>query len=1172
MRRADESRLESPNAGYRVRLGRMLRLTLGAAVMASVGCGDSTAPEPTVTSVAISPSNSALGVSESVQLSVTVTDSDGANVADPSVTWSSDDTSVATVDDDGLVTAVAPGVATIEATVDGVSGEHTATVARNAYLASFEALVGDTLRAGQFFANDPSALEGVAGIVVALDDAAEVVRITLVDRTRSVVGGPYDLAPAPSDDFEQLHVATSGVTLGGESDLTVDAWVWEPMTGQHELALVFDGRGTGAGAPSAGGARAPGGAAAPMRSPEDRAGHIEFWNSLGEDVTAMDRWARTIQHIVDVNLPQYTDEDLFVEAVTDDMVDIFVNDEDYRLILIDEGWPTVPQIQQLRDPGQLTGLTPVFRNGEGRVRHFAANAALSEDGIPDPVIAFFGNSLGGDWFPENDPTGDETADRETNALGRAFADELTRLWNRQAAGELTETIGDGRSVDLWMRDSFGEDVVRLEILPEDIPTVELGGTLALTANALAPDGTVLTGEELEWTSTNPEAATVDQNGLVTRVGPGETQIIVTAARGGANVSIALFASLRVTGPSEIVFEHVVGVTECLQAIGTFTMANTAGVPVDWNFFETVYGGVLRLDGDPGFGTLAPGQSVNVTARFLCSTNDSFSNSIEINGSTGLEGDFFRILIPVTGNIDARPGTLTVTTSTSGENLPDQYRVFDVLSDADLGTIGLNETKAFPNAPAGSYPVQLVPVSSGEANCTSSEGMIRDVTVPAGGDAALSFEVTCTSVAPAVTITSPEDGASFTDDAQISFIGSAVDAIDGVITDDASLSWTSSIDGDICVGTGCLIQLSPGEHVITLTATDSDGNEGQDQITITVTAGLGVVQRPVPGAIIERLSPGEGAREIAVAGWSPFIWDVSTDMTEPISGLFQDRFVHLIPGLYANTVTGYQYVYADASGWTQVPGNDQVKQMSKGPDGNAYGVSGIGEGKSVQRDPETGQVSTLTYPVNNLEGMWSNGEYAVAWQTEGDGNAAFNRSSPILIRLASTLAILALTGDDVGFLIDQWQRLVRDLACGSVAGVAIPLVLACVFTAGQSDPAFLVDGQEEPDGRGSAVLIDTETQTVQSLEWMDAPVVGASAFPYLDRTYLAWLRQLDSTVEIREVDENGYTGWSRSVDLSAWCRRPMDFAVTPSGEYGAVSCLGEEGVSPRQYVGFRMPLF
>ena len=148
---------------------------------------------------------------------------------------------------------------------------------------------------------------------------------------------------------------------------------------------------------------------------------------------------------------------------------------------------------------------------------------MSEDGIPDPVIAFFGNSLGGDWFPEDDPTGDETADRETNALGRAFADELTRLWNRQAAGEPTETIGDGRSVDLWMRDSFGEDVVRLEILPEDIPTVELGETLALTANALAPDGTVLTGEELEWTSTNPEAATVDQNGLVTRVGPGETR-------------------------------------------------------------------------------------------------------------------------------------------------------------------------------------------------------------------------------------------------------------------------------------------------------------------------------------------------------------------------------------------------------------------------------------------------------------------------------------------------------------------------------------------------------------------------------------------------------------------------------------------------------------------------
>ena len=324
MRRTDDSSPVRPAARHHVRRGYLLRLALGTLLTVTIGCGDSTAPEPTVASVVVSPPASTLDVSGSVQLSVVVTDSDGSNVSDASVSWSSDDEAVATVDDDGLVSAVGPGVATIEATVDGVSGEHIATVTRNAYLASFEPFLGDTVRVGRFFANEASDFEGVAGIVVALDDAAEVVRVTLVDRTRSVVGGPYDLAPTPSEDFEHLHVGASGVALGGQSDLTLDAWVWEPATGQHELALVFDGRGMGGGAPAAGSTAAPRstGAAdvAPMRSPEDRAGHIEFWNSLGEDVTAMDRWARTIQHIVDVNLPQYTDEDLFVEAVTDDMV------------------------------------------------------------------------------------------------------------------------------------------------------------------------------------------------------------------------------------------------------------------------------------------------------------------------------------------------------------------------------------------------------------------------------------------------------------------------------------------------------------------------------------------------------------------------------------------------------------------------------------------------------------------------------------------------------------------------------------------------------------------------------------------------------------------------------------------------------------------------------------
>lgn len=54
-------------------------------------------------------------------------------------------------------------------------------------------------------------------------------------------------------------------------------------------------------------------------------------------------------------------------------------------------------------------------------------------------------------------------------------------------------------------------------------TIELNETLQLRAN----NGIMVKGEGFVWESSNPEVATVDQNGLVKAVGLGETVIKVT---------------------------------------------------------------------------------------------------------------------------------------------------------------------------------------------------------------------------------------------------------------------------------------------------------------------------------------------------------------------------------------------------------------------------------------------------------------------------------------------------------------------------------------------------------------------------------------------------------------------------------------------------------------------
>lgn len=92
---------------------------------------------------------------------------------------------------------------------------------------------------------------------------------------------------------------------------------------------------------------------------------------------------------------------------------------------------------------------------------------------------------------------------------------------------------------------------------------------------------------------------------------------------------------------------------------------------------------------------------------------------------------------------------------------------------------------------------------------------------------------CPNQAPDVTISAPADGATVDEFMSISFEGNASDPEDGVLTGSA-LVWTSSIDGNIGTGTSfARSDLSAGNHVITLIATDSEGGSGTAGVDLTV---------------------------------------------------------------------------------------------------------------------------------------------------------------------------------------------------------------------------------------------------------------------------------------------------------------------------------------------------
>lgn len=97
--------------------------------------------------------------------------------------------------------------------------------------------------------------------------------------------------------------------------------------------------------------------------------------------------------------------------------------------------------------------------------------------------------------------------------------------------------------------------------------------------------------------------------------------------------------------------------------------------------------------------------------------------------------------------------------------------------------------------------------------------------------------------PVVAITSPANGATFTQGTTISLAGTATDAQDGNIS--SRIQWT---DNGASVGTGSLrssLLSLAGVHTIVAKVTDNNGAQAQSQVSITVTA----LATPSPTAIL-----------------------------------------------------------------------------------------------------------------------------------------------------------------------------------------------------------------------------------------------------------------------------------------------------------------------------------
>jgi hypothetical protein len=118
------------------------------ALALTAACQDVSVTTVPVGTVTVSPADLALQVDSTGRLTATLHGEGGVPLSNRSVTWTSSDVAIATVNGDGLVSGVAPGTVAIRASAEGVTGEARVTVVRGPAITASPLLVEFTASQG----------------------------------------------------------------------------------------------------------------------------------------------------------------------------------------------------------------------------------------------------------------------------------------------------------------------------------------------------------------------------------------------------------------------------------------------------------------------------------------------------------------------------------------------------------------------------------------------------------------------------------------------------------------------------------------------------------------------------------------------------------------------------------------------------------------------------------------------------------------------------------------------------------------------------------------------------------------------------------------------------------------------------------------------------------------
>jgi uncharacterized protein YjdB len=494
-----------------------------------------------VGSVSVEPSGASVPKGESITLTATVRDADGSVVTDRPVAWSSSNTLVATVSETGVVKAVAPGSATIDATAGGKSGSTTvtvtlvpvATVSVNppsvSVVAGRSTTLAATLRdaSGQIVSgravawsssNTLIATVSSSGVVTAIAPGAAAITATSEGRSGSssvtvtpVPVATVTVAPTPTT-LETGATITLSATLkdAGGATLTNRAIAWSSSN-----SLVASVSGTGVvTAVSAGSAtitatgEGVSGTASVTVKPVPVGTVAVQPTSLELDVGRTSSFSALVRDangtVVTGRVVTWTSSNTAVATVTSTGVVKAIRTGSATITATSEGKSGGAQLTATPAPvGSVVVSPSTVTSASGQSVTFSATVRDTTGGIvTDRAVA---------WSSSDSRVATVTPTGVVTALGTGTGTIVATSGLVSGSGKITVTPGAAATVTLS---------------PETV-SIKDDESVQLTATAKDAQGNDITGRTFTWTTSDGNTASVSSSGLVRAKRSGTVTITAT---------------------------------------------------------------------------------------------------------------------------------------------------------------------------------------------------------------------------------------------------------------------------------------------------------------------------------------------------------------------------------------------------------------------------------------------------------------------------------------------------------------------------------------------------------------------------------------------------------------------------------------------------------------------